>query len=107
MLDDVLMHRVEASDVVEIGVFEIEFIHASHSLVDCFSLAIHTPVGTIIHTGDYKIDDTPVIGEPYDLKTLKRIGDEGVLRCFAIRRTRQFRANAVRAGRNSRLRRNI
>ena len=42
--------------------FKVEFIHVSHSLVDCFSLAIHTPVGTIIHTGDYKIDDTPVIG---------------------------------------------
>ncbi len=79
MLDDVLMHRVEANDIVEIGNFKIEFIHASHSLVECFSLAIHTPVGTIIHTGDYKIDDTPVIGKPYDLKTLGRIGDEGVL----------------------------
>ena len=73
MLDDVLLHRVKANDIVEIGNFKIEFIHASHSLVDCFSLAIHTPVGTIIHTGDYKIDDTPVIGEPYDLKTLRRI----------------------------------
>ncbi len=79
MLDDVLLHRVEANDVVTIGSFKIEFIHASHSLVECFSLAIHTPVGTIIHTGDYKIDDTPVIGRPYDLKTLGRIGDEGVL----------------------------
>jgi ribonuclease J len=79
MLDDVLLHRVKANDVVEIGNFKIEFIHASHSLVDCFSLAITTPLGTVIHTGDYKIDDTPVIGKPYDLKTLKRIGDEGVL----------------------------
>lgn len=79
MLDDVLLHRVEAGDVKEIGCFSVEFIHASHSLVDCFSLAITTPIGTIIHTGDYKIDDTPVIGKPYDLKTLSRIGDEGVL----------------------------
>jgi len=79
MLDDVLMHRVKANDIVEIGNFKVEFIHASHSLVECFSLAIHTPVGTIIHTGDYKIDDTPVIGKPYDLETLGRIGDEGVL----------------------------
>ncbi len=79
MLDDVLIHRVKANDIVEIGSFSVEFIHASHSLVDCFSLAIHTPLGTIIHTGDYKIDDTPVIGKPYDLKTLSRIGDEGVL----------------------------
>ncbi|MFN2391836.1 MAG: ribonuclease J [Pyrinomonadaceae bacterium] len=79
MLANVLLHRIEANDKVEIGNFKIEFIHASHSLVDCFSLAIKTPVGTIIHTGDYKIDETPVIGKPYDLKTLKRYGDEGVL----------------------------
>jgi ribonuclease J len=79
MLDDVLMHRVQAGQTVDVGSFKIEFIHASHSLVECFSLAIHTPLGTIIHTGDYKIDDTPVIGRPYDLATLKRVGDEGVL----------------------------
>lgn len=79
MLDDVLLHRVKANDIITIGKFKVEFIHASHSLVECFSLAIHTPVGTIIHTGDYKIDDTPVIGAPYDLATLGRIGDEGVL----------------------------
>jgi ribonuclease J len=79
MLDDVLMHRVKANDRIRIGEFEVEFIHASHSLVDCFSLAIHTPVGTLVHTGDYKIDDTPVIGKPYDLATLKRVGDDGVL----------------------------
>jgi len=79
MMNDVLLHRVKAKDRIKIGVFEIEFIHASHSLVECFSLAIHTPVGTIIHTGDYKIDDTPVIGKPYDLEMLGRIGDEGVL----------------------------
>jgi ribonuclease J len=79
LLDSVLMHRVKAKDVIEVGNFKVEFIHASHSLVECFSLAITTPLGTIIHTGDYKIDDTPVIGAPYDLETLSRIGDEGVL----------------------------
>ena len=79
MLGDVLLHRVSAGDTVEVGPFSIEFIHASHSLVDCFSLAITTDLGTIIHTGDYKIDDSPVIGRPYDLKRLKEIGDEGVL----------------------------
>ncbi|MBK9153142.1 MAG: ribonuclease J [Chloracidobacterium sp.] len=79
MLSDVLLHRVQANDVVKLGHFSVEFIHASHSLVECFSLAIRTPLGTVIHTGDYKIDDTPVIGRPYDLKTLGRYGDEGVL----------------------------
>jgi ribonuclease J len=79
ILGDVLLHRVEPRDTVSIGPFTIEFIRASHSLVDCFSLAIKTPVGTIIHTGDYKIDETPVIGEPMDLRTLRRYGQEGVL----------------------------
>ena len=76
---DVLLHRVEPRDVVEIGVFTVEFIRVSHSLVDCFSLAIKTPVGTIIHTGDYKVDETPVIGEPIDLRSFRRYGQEGVL----------------------------
>ncbi|MDX6270640.1 MAG: ribonuclease [Acidobacteriota bacterium] len=79
LLNDVLIHRVEPRDVVNIGVFKVEFIRASHSLIDCFSLAITTPVGTIIHTGDYKVDETPVIGEPIDLRTLRRYGQEGVL----------------------------
>ena len=79
ILGDVLLHRVEPRDVVTIGSFVIEFIRASHSLIDCFHLAIKTPVGTIIHTGDYKVDETPVIGEPIDLRTLRRYGQEGVL----------------------------
>jgi ribonuclease J len=79
MLGDVMLHRVEPRDVVTIGSFTIEFIRASHSLIDCFSLAIKTPVGTIIHTGDYKVDETPVIGEPIDLRSLRRYGQDGVL----------------------------
>jgi ribonuclease J len=79
ILGDVILHRVEPRDVVTLGHFAIEFIRASHSLIDCFSLAIKTPVGTIIHTGDYKVDETPVIGEPIDLRTLRRYGQEGVL----------------------------
>lgn len=79
MLDDVLLHRVRANDIAKIGNFDIEFIHASHSLIDCFSLAITTPLGTIIHTGDYKIDPTPVIGPTYDLETLREYGDRGVM----------------------------
>lgn len=79
LLEEVLLHRVEPREVVEIGAFEVEFIRVSHSLVDCFALAITTPTGTIIHTGDYKVDETPVIGEPIDLRTLRRYGQEGVL----------------------------
>src|SRR5688500_16440263 len=79
LVGDTLVHRVNPRDVVEIGVFSVEFIRVSHSLVDCFSLAIRTPVGTIIHTGDYKVDETPVIGEPIDLRSFRRYGQEGVL----------------------------
>ncbi|HKY29897.1 MAG TPA: ribonuclease J [Pyrinomonadaceae bacterium] len=76
---DTLIHRVEPREVIDIGVFTVEFIRVSHSLVDCFSLAIKTPVGTIIHTGDYKVDETPVIGEAIDLRSFRRYGQEGVL----------------------------
>jgi len=79
LLDDILLHRVEPRDVVDIGSFTVEFIRVSHSLIDCFSLAIKTPVGTIIHTGDYKVDETPVIGEPIDLRSFRRYGQDGVL----------------------------
>ena len=79
LLGDVMIHRVEPREVVNIGVFKVEFIRASHSLIDCFSLAITCPAGTVIHTGDYKVDETPVIGEPIDLRTLRRYGQEGVL----------------------------
>ncbi|HEX5890953.1 MAG TPA: ribonuclease J [Pyrinomonadaceae bacterium] len=79
LLGDTLIHRVEPRDVVDIGVFSVEFIRVSHSLVDCFSLGIKTPVGTIIHTGDYKVDETPVIGEPIDLRSFRRYGQDGVL----------------------------
>jgi ribonuclease J len=79
MLGDVLIHKVRPNEKTKFESFEIEYIHAAHSLVDCFSLAIRTPVGVVIHTGDYKIDDTPVIGLPYDLDTVRKYGDEGVL----------------------------
>lgn len=79
LLGDVLLHRVEPRDIVDIGSFAVEFIRVSHSLVDCFSLGIKTPVGTIIHTGDYKVDETPVIGEPIDLRSFRRYGQDGVL----------------------------
>ncbi|MDQ2856943.1 MAG: ribonuclease J [Acidobacteriota bacterium] len=79
LVESTLIHRVEPRDIVDVGVFSIEFIRVSHSLVDCFSLAIKTPVGIIIHTGDYKVDETPVIGEPIDLRSFRRYGQEGVL----------------------------
>jgi len=67
----------------EIGPFELEFIHVTHSTIDCVALAIRTPVGVVIHTGDYKIDPTPVDGEPFDLHAFARYGQEGVLALFS------------------------
>lgn len=83
LLNDVLLHRVEPRDVVKVGSFEIEFIRVTHSLIDCLALAIKTPAGIIVHTGDYKIDETPVIGEQIDLRTFRRLGQEGVLALFS------------------------
>lgn len=83
LTEEVLLHRVEPRQVVQLGSFEIEFIRVTHSLIDCFALAIKTPVGTIVHSGDYKVDETPVIGEQIDLRTLRRYGQEGVLALFS------------------------
>jgi ribonuclease J len=77
--DEVLVHTVRPRKVVEIGSFSIEFIRVSHSTTDCAALAIRTPVGVVIHTGDYKFDETPVCGDPIDTETLHKYGDEGVL----------------------------
>jgi len=69
--------------LVEIGPFEIEFIPVTHSTIDCVALAVRTPLGVIIHTGDFKIDQTPVGGAPFDLHTFARYGAEGVLALFS------------------------
>ena len=83
LLDQVEIHTINPLRKFELGPFEIEFIRVSHSLVDCVALAIHTPVGIVIHTGDFKVDETPVMGPPIDLKRLNEYGDEGVLALLA------------------------
>ncbi|WP_456451370.1 ribonuclease J [Hydrogenimonas sp.] len=70
---------VEKRKPIKIGDFEIEWIHMTHSIIDASSLAIRTPAGIIIHTGDFKIDHTPVDGYPADLHRLAQYGEEGVL----------------------------
>ncbi|HUR35188.1 MAG TPA: ribonuclease J [Vicinamibacterales bacterium] len=70
---------VRPRDRVTIGPFEIEFIRVTHSMPDCVALAIRTPVGTIVHTGDFKIDQTPIDGEHFDLHRFGELGSEGVL----------------------------
>jgi ribonuclease J len=73
------LRPVHARQIVEAGPFKVEFIHVTHSVVDCVALAITTPLGVVIHTGDFKIDPTPLDNEPFDLHTLAEYGKRGVL----------------------------
>jgi len=70
---------IKPKQTVEIGPFKIEFIHVTHSIVSCVALAITTPLGVIIHTGDFKVDPTPTDNELFDLHTLADYGKRGVL----------------------------
>jgi ribonuclease J len=79
LLDKVDIQTIGPRQKFTLDPFEIEFIRVSHSLVDCVALAIHTPVGIVVHTGDFKVDETPVMGDPIDLKRLTLYGDKGVL----------------------------
>ena len=72
-------HCVSAGDKIKLGLFEVEFIHVNHSIADACALAIKTPIGTVVHTGDFKIDTTPVEGEMTDLTRFGQLGKEGVL----------------------------
>jgi ribonuclease J len=78
-----LREVIPGGRLVEIGPFEIEFIPVTHSTIDCVALAVRTPLGVIIHTGDFKIDQTPVGGAPFDLHAFARYGHEGVLALFS------------------------
>ena len=70
---------IAAGDIIEIGCFRIEFIKVSHSIAGAVALAITTPVGVIIHTGDFKVDYTPIDNEPIDMGSFARYGTKGVL----------------------------
>jgi len=83
LLDSATLREVIPGRRIEIGPYEIEFIPVTHSTIDCVALAIRTPVGVIIHTGDFKIDHTPVDGAAFDLHTFARYGNEGVLALFS------------------------
>jgi ribonuclease J len=73
------LRTVKPRDVVTIGPFEVEFIRVTHSMPDCVAVAIRTPQGVLVHTGDFKIDQTPLAGEPFDLHRFGQLGAEGVL----------------------------
>lgn len=79
LIESTELHTVRAGDVRTLGCFDVEWVHATHSIPDACALAVRTPVGTIVHSGDFKVDSTPVQGEPPDLARLARLGDEGVL----------------------------
>ncbi|HKV05598.1 MAG TPA: ribonuclease J [Candidatus Acidoferrales bacterium] len=83
LLDSAKLHEVAPGEITALGPFQVEYLHVTHSTIDCVALAIRTPVGIILHTGDYKIDPTPVDGKPFDLHAFARYGQEGVLALFS------------------------
>ena len=86
------LHEIDAGDRVELGPFTVEFIAVTHSIVDSLALAIRTPVGLVIHTGDFKIDHSPIDGRQFDLPAFAAYGKEDVLALFSDS------TNAERAG---------
>jgi len=83
LLDKTKLITCEAGDTVKAGKFSVEFIHVNHSIADAVAFAIKCPVGTCVHTGDFKIDSTPIQGGMMDLARLGELGKEGVLALLA------------------------
>ncbi|OEJ68028.1 ribonuclease J [Magnetovibrio blakemorei] len=79
LLDIVPIVEVPLKGSFEVGPFTIDLITLTHSIPEPNGMAIRTPLGTVLHTGDWKLDPDPVLGESYDMKALRRLGDEGVL----------------------------
>ena len=81
-LDDAVLNEIRPGERFKVGPFTINPIQVTHSLVDCVALAIHTPLGIIIHTGDFKVDPTPTDNRLFDLHSFAEYGKEGVLALF-------------------------
>ncbi|HEY6284091.1 MAG TPA: ribonuclease J, partial [Ktedonobacteraceae bacterium] len=79
LLDKTIINVVTPGEQIALGECLVEIVRVNHSVPDAVALAIHTPIGTVIHTGDYKFDHTPTDGRPADFGTLARIGNQGVL----------------------------
>ena len=79
LLDKATINMVTPGDQISLGEYRVEIVRVNHSVPDAVALAIHTPIGTVVHTGDYKFDHTPTDGQPADFGTLARIGNQGVL----------------------------
>ncbi|HLB29418.1 MAG TPA: ribonuclease J [Dehalococcoidia bacterium] len=79
LLGETTLRVVQAGEKVNLGAFRVEFFQVAHSIPDSMGLIIHTPLGPVVHTGDFKLDHTPVMGQKTDLARLSRLGDEGAL----------------------------
>ena len=77
------LNVVNAGDTIKLGCMEVKFIHVNHSIPDAVAFAIRTPAGTLVHTGDFKIDCTPISGDAIDFSSFAQAGDEGVLALLA------------------------
>jgi ribonuclease J len=82
LLDDALLNEIVPGERFKIGPFEVHPIQVTHSLVDCVALALHTPLGVVMHTGDFKVDPTPTDNRLFDLHTFAEYGKERVLALF-------------------------
>ena len=76
------LHAVAPRDRVTVGPFTIEFLRVTHSMPDCVAVAVETPVGLLVHTGDFKVDQTPLDGEHFDVHRFAELGSRGVLALF-------------------------
>ena len=83
LLDHTILNKIRPGDVTSLGPFNVEYIRVNHSTVDGVGLAIDTPVGVIIHSGDFKVDQTPVDGQTTDLVRFAHFGEQGVLAFFS------------------------
>jgi ribonuclease J len=83
VFDPAALKAVRPRDRITVGPFTVEFIRVTHSMPDCVALAIETPLGVIVHTGDFKIDQTPLDGEHFDVHRFAELGSHGVLALFA------------------------
>jgi len=79
VLDKAKLHIFSATDRFKVGMFEVEPFRVAHSIPDAVGFAVHTPAGTLVHTGDFKFDQTPIDGQLFDIHRLTRISREGVL----------------------------
>ena len=79
LLSKTKLLRVKAGDTAKLGAFRVEFIHTNHSIADAVALAIHTPIGVVVHSGDFKLDSTPIEGSMMDVARFGELGRKGVL----------------------------